>query len=324
MKKLKFSLLFVLTLLMTNIFAQEFYPLNLISLIIDEDIADHKIIKINDYQLIEKGFSWENDSSYINKKSTEIVNFSVRKKHNIDELRIDYYTIATDLTGFMNRAGKSELDKVNENLFEKKFPNINYRIEIKRNIVLKDKKYTLLSFVFKNYSAAKTDEKKPVYFRTDHSYPLQNTAWYFDCELNDDKKNKDEYIANMKFAKDKKYPHKIEFLDDANFKVTLASKQTFTGTCVNGGYGNNQRPSLNFDLTIPKAKKGYMQPVTVGGIPNYSSEIKRAKNTLPYYKYFFYRGYEYKFEQNDLLLTGRLYENMPTTGPAPSPKATKD
>ncbi len=324
MKKLTYNLLAIFMVITSNIFVQEFYPLNLISLITDENLPENALIKMNDYQLIEKGFSWENDSLYVNKNSVEMVTFSASKKQNIVEVRVDYYSTASDLTRFMNRAGKSGLDKINENLFEKRFPNIVYRIKIKRNMILKDKKYTLLSFVFKNSSTAKTDEKKPVYFRTDHSYPLQNTAWYFDCELNDDKKNKDEYFANMKFAKDKKYAHKVEFLDDANFKVTLASKQTFTGTYVNGGYGNNQRPSLNFDLTIPKAKKGYIQPVSVGGIPSYSSEIKRAKNTLPYYKYFFYRGYEYKFEQNDLLLTGRLYENMPTTGPAPSLKATKD
>ena len=321
MKKFKLSLLFVLALFTSNSFAQEFYPLNLISLITDENLPENTLIKINDYQLLEKGFSWKNDSSYVNKKSTELVNFSTSKNPGIKEVRVDYYTIATELTRFINRAGKSGLDEVSDNIFEKKFPNIVYRIEIKRNIVLKNEKYTVLSFVFKNSSPAETDEKKPTYFRTDHSYPLQNTAWYFDCELEDDKNNNDEYIANIKFTKDKKYTHKVEFLDDANFKVTLASKQTYTGTYVNGGYGNNQPPSLNFKLTVPKAKKGYVQSLSVIGIPSYSSEIIRAKNTLPYFQYFFDRSYEYQLEQNDLLLTGRLYENMPTIGPAPSVKS---
>ena len=128
MKKSSILLFFIITLSTSNLFAQEFYPLNLISLINDENLPENKIININDYQLIEKGFVLEDDSLYVNKKSTELVKFYANKKGNSTTIRVDYYTVATDLTRFSNRAGKSGLDEVNENLFEKKFPNNSYQL----------------------------------------------------------------------------------------------------------------------------------------------------------------------------------------------------
>ena len=320
MKNLKFNLLFILTLLTSNIFAQEFYPLNLLSFISDENINENEVVQVNDYQLYEKGFTWENDSLYVNAKTSEIVKITAKETQNVVQISVSYYTIATDLTKLIDRANKAGLEKISENVFEKTFDKISYRFEIRKNISFNGKKYNLLSFVFKDSDDKKTGEKRHTYFRTDHSYPLQNTAWYFDCEISDNKNSDGEYVSNIKFAKEKKYAHKIEFLDDANFKVTLASKEILKGTYVNGGYGTNRRPSLNFDLFKPTVKQGNVAIIGISGIPSYSSEIKRAKGTLPYYQYFFTRGYEYKFEQKDLLLTGKIYENMPTTAPTKSTK----
>ena len=320
MKNLKFNLLVILTVLTSNIFAQEFYPLNLLSFITDENINENALIKVNDYQLYEKGFIWENDSLYKNAKTSEIVKITAKGTENFVQISVNYYTIASDLTRLVDRANKAGLDKISENVFEKTFDKISYRFEIRKNISLNGKKYNLLSFVFKDSSTKKNAEKRPIYFRTDHSYPLQNTVWYFDCDIRDDKNSEGEYYINMKFATDKKYAHKIEFLDDANFKVTLASKKIITGTYVNGGYGNNQTPTLNFELFKPTAKKDNVEIIGITGIPRYSSEIKLAKGTLPYYQYFFTNGYTYKFEQNNLMLTGKIYENMPTTAPPTSTK----
>ncbi|MGV8993709.1 MAG: hypothetical protein ACOH1O_06355 [Flavobacterium sp.] len=306
MKKLSILLVLVITLSTTNLFAQEFYPLNLISLISDENLPENKIITVNDYQLIEKGFAWEDDNLYVNNKSTEIVKFSANKEESNTTIRIDYYTVATDLSRFANRAGKSGLDKVNENLFEKKFPNISYQIEIKRNITFKGKKYNLLSFI-----CSHSLPEKEVIFRNNNSYPLQNSTWYFETDLQDDKSNPDEYILGIKMSEEKKYNDKVEFIDDANFKVTLASKQTFTGTYNSGFISNGDLPSIYFELTKPKTPKGHVESLTIIGLPDDVAALRKAKNTLRYYQYFFNRRYDYKIEQNGLTLSAKINENMP-------------
>ncbi|TDG36408.1 hypothetical protein EZJ43_07775 [Pedobacter changchengzhani] len=315
MKKITYSIVAIFMLIASNSFAQEFYPLNLISLITDENLPKSKIININDYQLIEKGFDRMDDSLYVNKKSSEVVQFSANNKGNTTTIRIDYYTVATDLTRFANRAGKSGLDKVNENLFEKKFPNISYQIEIKRNSLFKGKKYTLLSFICKNSLA----EKGGV-FRNNDSYPLQNSTWYFDTDLQEDKSNPDEYVVGIKMSEEKKYNNKVEFLDDANFKVTLASQKTFTGTYTSSFISNGNPPSIYFELTKPKTKKGYVESLTIVGLPDNVAELRRAKNSLRYYQYFFNKRYDYTIEQKDLLLSIKINENMPVIAPAPSRK----
>lgn len=312
MKKITFSIVAIFMLIASNSFAQEFYPLNLISLITDENLPKDKIININDYQLVEKGFDEMDDSLYVNKKSTEVVKFSVNKKENNTTIKIDYYTVATDLTRFTNRAGKSGLDQVNENLFEKKFPNISYQIEIKRNITFKGKKYNLLSFICKNSLA-----EKGGIFRNNNSYPLQNSTWYFDTHLQEDKYNPDEYVVGIKMSEEKKYNNTIEFLDDANFKVTLASKKTFTGTYTSGFIISGNPPSIYFELTKPKTKKGYLESLTIVGVPDDLAELKKSKNTLGYYQYFFNRHYDYTIEQNDLSLSIKINENMPIVTEAP-------
>ena len=306
MKKLSILLVLVITLSTTNLFAQEFYPLNLISLISDENLPENKVITVNDYQLIEKGFAWEDDNLYVNNKSTEIVKFSADKEESKTTIRIDYYTVATDLTRFANRAGKSGLDKVNENLFEKKFPNISYQIEIKRNITFKGKKYNILSFICTN-----SLPEKEVIFRNNNSYPLQNSTWYFETDLQDDKSNPDEYILGIKMSEEKKYSDNVEFIDDANFKVTLASKQTFTGTYNSGFISNRDLPSIYFELTKPKTAKGHVESLTIRGLPDDVAALRKAKNTLRYYQYFFNRRYDYRIEQNGLRLSVKINENMP-------------
>ena len=306
MKKLSILLVLVITLSTTNLFAQEFYPLNLISLISDENLPENKVITVNDYQLIEKGFAWEDDNLYVNNKSTEIVKFSANKEESKTTIRIDYYTVAKDLSRFANRAGKSGLDKVNESLFEKKFPNISYQIEIKRNSTFKGKKYNLLSFI-----CTHSLPEKGVFFRNNNSYPLQNSTWYFETDLQDDKSNPDEYILGIKMSEEKKYSDNVEFIDDANFKVTLASKQTFTGTYNSGFISNRDLPSIYFELTKPKTAKGHVESLTIRGLPDDVAALRKAKNTLRYYQYFFNRRYDYRIEQNGLRLSVKINENMP-------------
>lgn len=304
MKKFSISLVLIFMLMISKSFAQEFYPLNLISLINDENLPKNKIININEYQLTEKGFVWENDSLYVNKKSSEMVNFSANKEGSETTIRVDYYTIATDLTRFGKRASESGLDKVNENLFEKKYPKISYRLEIKRNSTFKEKKYNLLSFICKNSLA-----EKEVIFRNSNSYPLQNSTYYFDTDLQEDKSNPDEYIVGINMSEEKKYNNKIEFLDDANFKVTLASNKTFTGTYTSGFISNENPPSIYFELTKPKTKKGYVESLTIIGLPDNVAELRKAKNSLRYYQYFFNRRYNYEIEQNNLSLSIKINEN---------------
>ena len=312
MKKSSILLFFFITLSTSNLFAQEFYPLNLISLINDENLPENKIININDYQLIEKGFVLDDDSLYVNKKSTELVKFHANKERNSNTIRVDYYTVATDLTRFSNRAAKSGLDKVNENLFEKKFPNNSYQLEIKRNISYKGKKYNLLRLICKNSLA-----KKEAIFRNYDSYPLQNSKWYFDTDLRDDKSNPEEYDVSIKMSKEKKYSNKVEFLDDVNFEVTLASKKTFLGTYTSGFIRNGNPPSIYFELAKPKTPKGHVESLTIIGLPDDVAELRKSKNTLRYYQYFFNRRYEFTIEQNDLSLSIKINHNIPvfTTGP---------
>lgn len=306
MKKFNISLVFIFMLMISKSFAQEFYPLNLISLINDENLPKNKIININEYQLIEKGFVWQNDSLYVNKKTSELVKFSANKEEFATTIKVDYYTIATDLIRFANRAANSGLDKVNENLFEKKYPKISYRIEIKRNSIFEGKEYNLLSFICKNSLV-----EKEVIFKNKDSYPLQNCTYYFDTDLQEDNSNADEYFASINMSEEKKYSNKIEFLDDANFKVTLASKKTFTGIYTSGFISGGNPPSLYFELTKPKAKKGYVESLTIIGLPDNVAELRKAKGTLRYYQYFFNKRYDYEIEQNNLSLSIKINENKP-------------
>lgn len=306
MKKFSISLVLIFMLMISKSFAQEFYPLNLISLINDENLPKNKIININEYQLTEKGFVWESDSLYVNKKSSEMVKFSANKEEFETTIRIDYYTVAKDLTRFASRAANSGLDKVDENLFEKKYPKISYQIEIKRNSTFEGKKYNVLSFICK-----KSLVEKEVIFKNKNSYPLQNSTYYFDTDLQEDKSNPDEYVVGINMSEEKKYSNKIEFLDDANFKVTLASKKIFTGIYTSGFISDGDLPSIYFELTKPKTKKGYVESLTIIGLPDNVAELRKAKNTLRYYQYFFNRRYDYEIEQNNLSLSIKINENTP-------------
>jgi len=305
----------MLGLITDKSFGQEFFPMNLKSLISIEKKGDKNTIKPNDYFLNEKGFIWADDLLFINKKSSEKVKFSSNSIQDKEEIRIDYFSTVKDLSRFIKRAGESGLKKISENLFEHKDKNITARIEIKRNIQEGGKTYNLLSLVViedsKNGKIA--DKNSTIKFPVDYSYPLQNTSYYFDADLKDDKSYDDEYFINLKLSKTPKYGNKITFLDDMNWKVTLVDKQTFTGT-YNQSTQDRQMINIGLNVTAvaPKVPKGYAQPIAETGAIYHASELKKSKHNAAYYKFFFTKSYDLRFEGNDLNLSGKHYENYPT------------
>ena len=295
--------------------SQEFFPMNLKSLISVEKTGDKMEIKPNSYFLNEKGFFLADDLLFVNKQSGEKVKLSSNISQDKEEIRVDYYSTAKDLNRFMKRAGESGLKKMNENLFEHKDKNTTIRIAIKRNVQEVGKSYNLLSLVviedFTNGRIA--IENRPIKFPVDYSYPLQNTTYYFDTNLKDDKSYTDEYFINVRLSKNAKYGNKITFLDDMNWKVTLANKQTFVGT-YHQSTQDRQMINIGFNVTAvaPKVPKGYMQPIAQTGAIYNASELKKAKHDAAYYKFFFTKSYDLRFEGNDLWLSGKHYENYPT------------
>ncbi|RZL30159.1 MAG: hypothetical protein EOP00_36830, partial [Pedobacter sp.] len=226
------STLILCTITIYNSFGQDFFPMNLKSLIAVEKTGDKSKIIPNSYFLNEKGFFWADDLLFINKKTIEKVKFSSIVVENKEEIRVDYYSAAKDLSRFIKRAGESGLKKINENRFEHKDKNTTIRIDIKRNTQSEGKNYQLLSLVviedLTNDKSAR--ENKGIKFPIDYTYPLQNTTYFFDSYIKDDKSNSDEYVINTRLSKMPKYANKIVFLDDNNWKITLANKQTFVGT----------------------------------------------------------------------------------------------
>ena len=310
--------LYALTL--CNSFGQDFFPMNLKSLVAIEKTGEKNKIVPNTYFLNEKGFFEADDLLFINKKTTEKVKFSSSVNDNKEEIRVDYYSTAKDLTRFVKRASESGLKKINDNLFEHKDKNTTIRIDIKRNTQSEGKNYHLLSLVvIEDLTSSRTaSENKAIKFPIDYSYPLQNTIYYFETDIKDDKSYSDEYFINIKLAKTPKYANKIMFLDDNNWKITLADKQTFFGT-YNQSVENRSIVNVSFNLTLvqPKVPKGYLQPVPESGALYYASDLKKSKHNSAYYKFFFGKSYHLRFEGNDLLLSGKHYENYPTM-PAPT------
>lgn len=296
-------------------FGQEFFPTNLKSLISVENVEGKSKLKPNDYFLNEKEFFWADDLLFINKKTTEKVKFSCNTSESKEEIRVDYYSLAKDLSRFSKRAGESGLKKISENRFEHKDKNTTIRIDIKRNILEGGKSYNLLSLVviedFTNGRVA--PENRAIKFPVDYSYPLQNTTYYFDTDIKDDKSYSDEYFINIRLSKNAKYGNTLVFLDDTNWKVTLANKQTFTGTYSQSA-GNYQMVNIGFNVTAiaPKVPKGYLQPIAETGAIYNASELKKSKPKTAYYKFFFTKSYDLRFEGNDLWLSGKHYENYPT------------
>lgn len=296
-------------------FGQEFFPMNLKSLIAVDNAGGKSNITPNSYFLNEKGFFMADDLSFINKKTNERVNFFCNVKENTEEIRVDYYSTSKDLSRFVKRAGESGLKKINETRFEHRDENTTIRIDIKRNIQLDGKTYILLSLVvITDIAKASTGIKKSVIkFPVDYTYPLQNTTYFFNSDIKDDKSNSDEYFINTRLSKTPKYANKIVFLDDNNWKITLANKQTFVGT-YNQSVENKSIVNVSFNLTIvqPKVPKGYLQPIAESGAIYNASELKKSKHNSAYYKFFFEKSYNLRFEGNDLLLSGKHYENYPT------------
>ena len=294
---------------------QEFFPTNLKSLISIEKTGDKNTLKPNDYFLNEKEFVWVDDLLFVNKKTAEKVKFSSKMGQDKEEIRVDYYSTVKDLSRFIKRAGESGLKKISENRFEHKDKNATVSIEIKRNLQEGGKSYHLLSLVviedFTNGRAAVNNSA--IKFPAVYSYPLQNTTYYFDTDIRDDKSYSDEYFINIKLAKTPKYGNKIVFLDDVNWKIILANKQTFTGTYTQSTQ-NRQIVSIGFNVTAvaPKVPKGYMKPIAETGALYNANELKKSKHDAPYYKFFFTKSYDLRFNGNDLSLSGKHYENYPT------------
>ena len=309
----------LLTLTVCSSFSQDFFPMNLKSLIEVQKVEGKSKIIPNSYYLNEKEFLMVDDLFYVNKKTTERVKFSSNIMGDKEEIRVDYYSIVKDLSRFIKRAGESGLKKVNEKRFEHKDKNTTIRIDIKRNIQVEGKNYNLLSLVvIEDLTNMKTGvENGGIKFPADYSYPLQNATYFFDANLKDDKSYSDEYFISIKLAETAKYGHKITFLDDLNWKITLANKQTFIGT-YNQSVESRNMVNVGFNLTIaePKVPKGYKQPIAESGAIYDASELKKAKHNSAYYKFFFSKSYYLRFEGNDLLLSGKHYENYPTVAPA--------
>ena len=166
-------------------FGQDFFPMNLKSLIEVVKVEGKSKIIPNSYYLNEKEFFLVDDLFFVNKKTTERVKFSSNVNGEKEELRVDYYSIAKDLSRFIKRAGESGLKKLNENRFEHRDKNTTIRIDIKRNVQIDGKIYNLLSLVvIDDLPNGKTNvENGAIKFSADYSYPLQNATYFFDAAL---------------------------------------------------------------------------------------------------------------------------------------------
>lgn len=316
-----FKLLFLLlNFVALSGFAQEFYPLNFRTLVVAKKVDGKIQIEANSYFLNEKGFFGVDDLTFVNSKTGERVTFSLTQKENTEEVRIDYYCSALDLSRFIKRIVESGLDKVNENLYEKAFSGIRNSIAIKRNVLVEGKKFNMLSLIVTEDVSVTAQNKKPtVKFPVDYSYPIQNSIFYFETNLRDDKNNTDEYFVTIKMSKSNKYPNKLEFLDDKNWRVTLVNKQTFNGIYDQSAY-QNQPISFSFNINVspPKVNKGALTPIASTVALYTSYDLKKGKNSLAYFKFFFLKSYDLSFYGNDIILTSKLYENSPIVAPVPS------
>ncbi|RZJ65834.1 MAG: hypothetical protein EOO47_25640, partial [Flavobacterium sp.] len=155
--------------------------MNFRTLVTAKSVDGKTQIEANSYFLNEKGFFWVDDSTFVNSKTSERIAFSLTQKENKEEIRIDYYSSAPDLSRFIKRTVESGLDKVNENLYEKAFSGIKNSIAIKRNVLLDGKKFNMLRLIVTEDLSVTAQNKKPVVkFPVDRRYPIQNNIFYFE------------------------------------------------------------------------------------------------------------------------------------------------
>ncbi|RZL30807.1 MAG: hypothetical protein EOP00_35895, partial [Pedobacter sp.] len=217
---------FLVSGFISKLYAQDFYPANLRSIIYTNA---NNVIKVNDNYINHKGFLWLNDSTYAKKDLSGLIQVTSKNTDKFLEVQINYYLKNSNLDRFIKRAASSGLDKTGVDKFEKTYNGIYYKIEIKRAVSFENKTYNLINFTQRDeVNTAKLDKNNEPKKRFEYveNYPFQNTVWYLDTKKTD-VKNKNENISKyvISLTEDKTTDVKLEFLDDINLKLTYGPPQ---------------------------------------------------------------------------------------------------
>ncbi|TCD12108.1 hypothetical protein EZ449_03570 [Pedobacter frigidisoli] len=307
---------FLVSGFISKLYAQDFYPGNLRSIVYTDKNNE---IKINDFYVNKKGFLWLNDSTYAKKDLSELIQVTSKNTDKFLEVRVDYYLKNNNLERFINRTANRGLDKTGVDKFEKTDKEHYYKIEVKRGVLFDNRKYNLIGFTQRdevNVAKQATNKKPENKFDYNSSYPFQNTSWYLDTKKVDIKnkyEDKSKYIISL--AEDKTSDVKIEFLDDTNFKLTFGppqKKQILTGNYklyshnMGSGY-KGVYLSINNPPKKPKTKPGYKEAEL---IINYADTPKNTENYFRFWLGSF--DFELKLENgNRISLTRDAYNNPP-------------
>ncbi|WP_106916019.1 hypothetical protein [Chryseobacterium aurantiacum] len=330
------KLLLILMMGFSNmVFSQEFYPMNIRHLFTDEEMegTNSKIAILNEDYLSKKRFQKINDSLYVQPDSKEIVFLSTLKNQKTNRLTVNYLT-TSNLNAFKKRLQDKEfkLEKVNENLYQMKFKDVNNQFLIDKDSLVGNTKFHHLKFILTYDKETQFGFSTNKYnFPKSKIYPFQNTIWYFTVDYSESTSYPDESEMKIKLTKEKT-TNKIEFTDDVHYTITYTDTSNKTKICK-GTYDNGSSIGFDYDFeghekTI-KNKNGTstkiseMRPLP----PSYNTpaELNQAKNTLPYFQFIFSRSYDVIYNsENDINLIGIIHSGYPMTEAPPSlPPAKK-
>ncbi|MFP3833610.1 hypothetical protein [Chryseobacterium sp. SIMBA_028] len=334
-KKLLSLLLILIFGFSNTAFSQEFYPMNIRHMFTDEsiEIGNNTIVILNEDYLSKKRFQKISDSLYVQPDSKETVFLSTLRTSKTNQLIVNYLT-TSNLNTFKKRLQDKELklEKVNDNLYQMKFKDVNNQFLIDKDSLVGNTKFHHLKFILTYDKETQFGSSTNQYnFPKSNIYPFQNTSWYFTVDYSKSVSYSDENELKIKLTKEST-PNRIEFTDDIHYTITYTDKnkkpKIFKGTYDNGSsigfdydFEGHERTIKNKNGTSTKISEMRSMPPSY----NTQTELSQAKNTTPYFQFIFSRSYDIIYNsENDIHLMGIIRSGYPITEAPPSLPPAKE